>query len=99
TPHLPSPSLHDALPIFANLGTLPAKIDRILTHHNALRRGLGQPEIAPETIMEELRSVADRILPFRETVWRLLDSERRKGSRILRSEEHTSELQSRENLV
>ncbi len=67
----------------ANLGTLPAKIDRILTHHNALRRGLGQPEIAPETIMEELRSVADRILPFRETVWRLLDSERRKGSRIL----------------
>src|SRR5690606_25342075 len=56
---------------------------RILTHHNALRRGLGQPEIAAETIMEELVSVAPRILPFRDTVWRLLDRERRKGARIL----------------
>jgi adenylosuccinate synthase len=33
----------------ANLATLPAKVDRLLTHHNALRRGLGQPEIAVET--------------------------------------------------
>jgi adenylosuccinate synthase len=67
----------------ANLGTLPAKIDRMLTHHNALRRGLGQPEIAPEAILEELSSVAGRILPFRDTVWRLLDNARRNGARIL----------------
>jgi hypothetical protein len=43
----------------ANLETLPAKVDRLLTHHNALRRGLGQPEFAVETILEELTSVAD----------------------------------------
>ncbi|WP_322988275.1 MULTISPECIES: adenylosuccinate synthase [unclassified Hoeflea] len=67
----------------ANLDTLPAKVDRLLTHHNALRRGLGQPEISVETILEELTSVADRILPFRETVWLLLDKARRRGSRIL----------------
>ena len=67
----------------ANLDTLPAKIDRLLTHHNALRRGLGQPEVAFETIMTELTSVADRILPFRETVWLLLDRARRRGARIL----------------
>lgn len=67
----------------ANLETLPAKVDRLLTHHNALRRGLGQPEISVETILDELSSVAERILPFRETVWLLLDKERRRGARIL----------------
>ncbi|MBW8639025.1 adenylosuccinate synthase [Hoeflea sp. WL0058] len=67
----------------ANMETLPSKVDRILTHHNALRRGLDQPEIQHSTIMEELQSVADRVLPFRETVWRLLDERRRAGKRIL----------------
>jgi adenylosuccinate synthase len=67
----------------ANLETLPAKVDRLLTHHNALRRGLGQPEFSVETILDELTSVADRILPFRETVWLLLDKKRRAGKRIL----------------
>ncbi len=33
--------------------------------------------------MDELTSVADRVLPFMDSVWRLLDKERRKGSRIL----------------
>ena len=48
----------------ANLDTLPAKIDRRLTHHNALRRGLGHPEVGGDAILNELSSVADRILPF-----------------------------------
>ncbi|PWV95528.1 adenylosuccinate synthetase [Hoeflea marina] len=67
----------------ANLDTLPAKIDRLLTHHNALRRGLGQPEVSVDTILAELTSVAAQILPFRETVWLLLDKARRRGNRIL----------------
>jgi len=67
----------------ANMETLPAKVDRLLTHHNALRRGLGQPEVSHASIMEELRSVSDRVLPYRDTVWRLLDTERRGGKRIL----------------
>ncbi|WP_174803995.1 adenylosuccinate synthase [Martelella limonii] len=67
----------------ANIETLPAKVDRLLTHHNALRRGFGAPEIAHETIMEELTSVADKVLPYRETVWLLLDKKRRAGARIL----------------
>ncbi|MEQ8482467.1 MAG: adenylosuccinate synthase [Hoeflea sp.] len=67
----------------ANMETLPAKVDRLLTHHNALRRGLGQPEISVDTILNELTAVAERILPFRETVWLLLDRERRRGARIL----------------
>jgi adenylosuccinate synthase len=29
----------------ADLSTLPAKVERLLAHHNALRRGLGEPEV------------------------------------------------------
>ena len=67
----------------ANMETLPAKVDRLLTHHNALRRGLNEPEIAHDTIMAELTSVADAILPFVDKVWKLLDQRRRAGARIL----------------
>ncbi|MXN65410.1 adenylosuccinate synthase [Stappia sp. GBMRC 2046] len=67
----------------ANLKTLPAKIDRLLAHHNALRKGLGEPEVDARTIYEELASVAERVLPFMDTVWALLDKKRREGSRIL----------------
>ncbi|MEO1986342.1 MAG: adenylosuccinate synthase [Martelella sp.] len=67
----------------ANLESLPAKVDRLLTHHNALRRGFGAPEISHDAIMEELTSVADQVLPYRETVWLLLDKKRRAGQRIL----------------
>lgn len=62
---------------------LAEKVARILPHHNALRRGFGAPEVEHSTIMEELLSVADKVLPFRETVWLMLDKERRRGARIL----------------
>src|SRR5690606_15237500 len=67
----------------ANLEALPAKIDRLLTHHNALRRGLGHPEVGHETILEELTSVADKILPYVDRVGNILAAARRSGSRIL----------------
>lgn len=67
----------------ADLGSLPEKIDRLLTHHNALRRGFGLDEFKPEGIYEELASVAPKVLPYMDAVWRLLDDERRAGKRIL----------------
>lgn len=66
-----------------NLSTLPAKIDRMLVHHNALRRGLGQDEISAQAIYDELTSVADKVLPYMDKVWYLLDGMRRQGKRIL----------------
>lgn len=63
--------------------TLMEKIERLLGHHNALRRGMGLPEIAAQTIYDELTEIADQILPFAGPVWHLLDEERKKGSRIL----------------
>jgi adenylosuccinate synthase len=67
----------------ADLEALPAKIDRLLAHHNPLRRGLGVEEIKPETLLAELTSVADKILPFVDRVWSILDTHRRAGKRIL----------------
>ena len=67
----------------ADLYSLPSKIDRLLVHHNALRRGLGQAEIDPAAIFSELAGVAERLLPFMDTVWDLLDRRRRAGDRIL----------------
>ncbi|MBB4006579.1 adenylosuccinate synthase [Allorhizobium taibaishanense] len=63
--------------------TLPAKIDRLLTHHNALRRGLDLPEISVESIEKELAEVSAAILPYVDQVWRVLDDQRKAGARIL----------------
>ncbi|MEZ5870978.1 MAG: adenylosuccinate synthase [Nitratireductor sp.] len=66
-----------------NLESLPGKIDRLLTHHNALRRGLGQDEVSHAVILDELTSIRDQLIPFIEPVWRLLDQKKRAGARIL----------------
>ncbi len=66
-----------------NLHNLGPKVDRLLVHHNALRRGLGEPEVAKETLIAELTAIAPKVLPYMDTVWALLDHERRAGKRIL----------------
>ena len=62
---------------------LMLKIDRLLAHHNALRRGMGLTEIEPQAIYDELMSVAPAILPFMDRVGDILDEKRRSGARIL----------------
>ncbi|MDB5614512.1 MAG: adenylosuccinate synthase [Devosia sp.] len=63
--------------------TLMVKIERLLGHHNALRRGMGLVEIEAQKIYDELTSVAAEILPFMDQVWKVLDDKRRAGARIL----------------
>src|ERR1700738_4618910 len=67
----------------ADLPTLPHKIDRLLSHHNALRRGLNLAEIDGAGILKELTALAPKLLPYAETVWRLLHQKRRRGTRHL----------------
>jgi adenylosuccinate synthase len=64
-------------------GALDAKIERLLAHHNPLRRGFGLPETDVAAVRHELLSVAPRVLPFMDRVWELLDERRRRGARIL----------------
>jgi adenylosuccinate synthase len=69
-----------------DLGDLPAlkpKIDRLLSHHNALRGGLGLAPVTANAVYDHLRSVAPRVLPYMDSVWSLLDQKRREGKRIL----------------
>ena len=62
---------------------LAGRIEVLLLHHNALRRGLGEPEVDPDALKEELLAVAPKILPFTGVVWQELDTARRNGKRIL----------------
>jgi adenylosuccinate synthase len=71
---------------FMDLADLPAlapKIDRLLAHHNALRRGLSLPELDGKAIYDYLAAIAPKVLPFMDSVWLLLDGKRREGKRIL----------------
>ena len=67
----------------SNMETLVPKLERILAHHNALRRGLGRPEISQSDLLESLKGVRDEILPYVDVTWDMLDRERRAGKRIL----------------
>jgi len=62
---------------------LREKVEHLLVHHNALRRGLGQDELVATAVFDELQEVAPKILPYADSVWRLLDEGRRAGRRIL----------------
>jgi len=62
---------------------LGPKVDRVLAHHNALRRGLGQAEVSKDKLIADLTSIAPQVLPFMDVSWELLDVARRQGKRIL----------------
>jgi adenylosuccinate synthase len=62
---------------------LQARVDRLLAHHNALRRGLGLSEVDPAALLASLEEIAPRVAPFAAPVWRELDEARRAGKKIL----------------
>ncbi len=62
---------------------MESRLDVMLTHHNALRRGLGAPEIEASEVLAALLEIAPRILPFGAPVWRTLLDAQREGQRIL----------------
>ncbi|HKF59358.1 MAG TPA: adenylosuccinate synthase, partial [Blastocatellia bacterium] len=67
----------------ADLSVLGDKIDRLLAHHNTLRRGMNLPELEPKAIYDVLAAVAPLVLPYMDSVWALLDRKWRDGKRIL----------------
>ena len=67
----------------ADLSVLKPKIERVLAHHNPLRRGLGEPEISADELCNQVTQVADKILPYMDSVWSLLDQAKHDRKRIL----------------
>ena len=62
---------------------LEAKVENLLTHHNALLRGLGQPGVDGAELLAQLKEIAPKILPFSDTVWKSLNQFKEAGKRIL----------------
>ncbi|MEM7177982.1 MAG: adenylosuccinate synthase [Pseudomonadota bacterium] len=67
----------------SDAATLETRLDRLLTHHDALRRGLGMEPVDREGLRSSLEEIAPRILPFAQPVWRTLSEARGAGQRIL----------------
>ncbi len=70
----------------ADLGddaTLVARVDRLMGHHDALRRGLGIEPIDRDALIAQLREIAPQVLPYAKPVWKVLHEARRAGKRIL----------------
>ena len=63
--------------------TLEARIDRLLLHHNTLRRGMGLDEIDKTNLISILLKIAPSILKYSAPVWKVLNEKRKAGSRIL----------------
>src|SRR5246500_5235160 len=49
------------------------RVDDVLLHHNALLRGLGEPEVDRGELLTALHQIASRISAHAGQVWRLLD--------------------------
>jgi adenylosuccinate synthase len=62
---------------------LPAKIERLLAHHGALRKGLGLPDADPAVLLAQLLEVAPKVLAYAQPAWRVLDKVVKEGRKVL----------------
>ena len=63
--------------------TLDTRIGRLLTHHNALRAGLGLDPVDAAALKAEITAIAPKIKPYAGPVWKVMTEARRAGKRIL----------------
>lgn len=63
--------------------SLPGKIERLLAHHNALRKGMGEAPVDGEELYKQLIEISEVILPFAEPVWKTLDEQYKAGKSFL----------------
>jgi adenylosuccinate synthase len=63
--------------------TLDTRIGRLLTHHNALRTGLGLEPVDAVALKAQILEIAPKIKPYAGPVWKVLTDARRAGKRIL----------------
>jgi adenylosuccinate synthase len=67
----------------ADPDSLPPKIERLLAHHGALRKGLGLPEADGAELLKQLLEIAPKVLAYAQPAWRVLDQVSKAGKRIL----------------
>ncbi len=67
----------------ADADSIAWKIERLTAHHNALRSGLGLPEIDVAALKAELAAIAPKVLPYAQPAWRVLDAAFQESKRVL----------------
>ena len=67
----------------ADPATLETRIDRMLQHHDTLRRGMGLPAVDRTALLAALHEIAPSVLKFAAPVWKVLAEKRKAGNRIL----------------
>jgi adenylosuccinate synthase len=63
--------------------SLPGKIEKLLAHHNVLRRGFGHPEVDAAGLLKSLTALAPKITPYIGSSWRELHAAKLAGKRVL----------------
>ena len=62
---------------------LDHRLETVLTHHNAIRKGLGKKIYEKDQLKKDLLQIAPTILKFSQPVWKKLDEYKSKGKKIL----------------
>jgi len=62
---------------------LDHKLDIVLSHHNAIRKGLKKDLFKKDKLKKDLLSIAPEILKFSQPVWKKLDEYKSKQKKIL----------------
>ncbi len=62
---------------------LDHRLETVLIHHNAIRKGLGKKFFEKDQLKKDLLKIAPSILKFSQPVWKKLDEFKSKGKKIL----------------
>ncbi len=62
---------------------LDHRLETVLIHHNAIRKGLGKQIYKKEQLKKDLLKIAPEILKFSQPVWKKIDEYKAKGKKIL----------------
>ena len=62
---------------------LDHRLESVLIHHNAIRKGLGKKIFEKEKLKDELLKIAPRILEFSQPVWLKIDQFKKQKKKIL----------------
>jgi len=59
------------------------RLETVLIHHNAIRKGLGKEIYKKENLMKDLLKIAPEILKYSQPVWKKIDEFKSQGKKIL----------------
>jgi adenylosuccinate synthase len=62
---------------------LDHRLETVLAHHNAIRKGLGKKIFEKNILKKDLLKIAPKILKFSQPVWKKIDEFKTKGKKIL----------------